>query len=828
MSRQTIDIGIDLGTTNSAIAVVNRGVASVLKSPQQRDTTPSCVYFSRARQVCVGDEAWQRHRRDLAGGKPSRAHMEFKTRMGTDSTYGLVDSDTIFTPEQLSAEVLKVLRSYLRDEPVDSAVITVPAAFSQVQVEATQRAAELAGLAQVELLPEPLAASIAFSIDSRVADGYWLVFDLGGGTFDAVLMRMEEGLMRVVDIAGDNCLGGKDIDLSIAREVLLPALAGACPLTAALREPARRERICQLLKFLYAENAKIALSSQNSVRIELDEGVVQDDHGEGSPETVVTLTREEVARITTPMVDRALAICTDLLQRNHISADTLQTVLLVGGPTYMPCVRERLQRELCERIDHSIDPMSAVARGAALYAATVQRVAPQRTAPAGVVYVELACPRSTVEDTVTIGVKVLCQQAETMVQLTRTDGGWQSDRVALSSLGAVLLSVPLVPQTANTFDVALYAPNGDRITTEPDSCTIMHGVKIGNPPLPFDICVQVSTPKGDRLTPILRKGQTLPATGTVRGLKTKTVLRPGEARDVVSIPLFEGTRDTRPLHNRYLGELHITGAHVPSSVPQGSEVEVSVTMDTSRRKSVSVYFDAIDETVEEVMAPLQKEQFDPRAVPIGLEDARIRIAKLEERLPRSGNGRVAGFRLALEQVEDLQACAGEQRDGAEKVLQRVRELHRDLDNYEQAMSAEIECGFLRQQLAIIEPEVMSSGTPAERAEMAALSEQADAVIEAANEEQAKPLRIKAIALYHRVVDRKPEHWMWFVHRYRSDFGSMKWRNRERAAELLERAERLTRDGFVPEVKAIVEELWRQKHDSVDEICREDVLVVARG
>lgn len=827
MNRQTIDFGIDLGTTNSAIAVVNNGRSVIIKNNQQKDTTPSCVYYSRAGQLCVGDEACRRHRRDIARGRPSRAHMQFKTRMGTDQVYRFPGIEADFAPEQLSAELLKVLRSFVRDEPVDAAVVTVPAAFGQTQVEATQRAAELAGLAQVELLPEPMAASLAFSADARAATGHWLVFDFGGGTFDAVLMRTDGGLMRVVDIAGDNRLGGKDIDALIVNELLLPAVAESFPIARSMADPSGAERIRRLLTVLYAEDAKIALSSQESVTVELEEDVLQDDNGDEIADLNVPITRGRISSLAAPIIGRALRICRDLLGRNHLGPDDLRTVLLVGGPTYMPCIRERLAAELCERIDFSIDPMTAVARGAALYAATMQRTTTGRHTHAGAIPLSLAYPRTTVEDTVSLGIRVDNppeSAAPLVVQLSRGDGRWQSDRITLHG-NAALIPVPLVNNSANVFTVSLYSVRGDTLPCDPCSCTIIQGVKVGNPPLPFDICVQVSTPHGDRLRAILRKGQTLPASGTVRGLRTKSALRPGCATDVVAIPLHEGSRGTRPLHNRYLGELRITGDMVSSAVPSGTEAEITVSMDTSRRKSVSVYFDATDETFEEVMAPLQKQPFDAHALPLGLEDARMRIERLAERLPRNGNGEVAGFRGSLETIEELKGRGADGRETAEAALERLGELHRDLDLYEHAMRDSIECGYLTSQLAIVEPKVMSGGNALEQAELAALREQTDAAVADLDGDKARQLRIRASRLFFRVVDRQPDYWMGFLYTYRSDIDRIKWRDPARARELLGRGEALTANGFVPEVKAVVEELWRLKRRDVEAVCRRDVLAI---
>ena len=233
--RQKIDYGIDLGTTNSAIARMDGGEASIIKSDDnQMDTTPSCVSFNKKKTLFVGQTAKNtvesesssafRSRRQV----PSNSYLEFKRTMGSDHTYVSTWMERSFTSEELSAEVLKKLRGYIRDEEVSSVVITVPAMFKQNQIDATQRAAEIAGFKYCELLQEPIAASIAYGIKASANSGYWLVFDFGGGTFDAALMHVDDGIMKVIDTEGDNHLGGKNIDVAIVDQLFIPELKKKC------------------------------------------------------------------------------------------------------------------------------------------------------------------------------------------------------------------------------------------------------------------------------------------------------------------------------------------------------------------------------------------------------------------------------------------------------------------------------------------------------------------------------------------------------------------------------------------------------------------------
>ena len=228
MSR--IKYGIDLGTTNSAIAVIEKGESTIVKSEIQKDTLPSCVAFSKKKSVSVGDRAFNQLQRDkltaLKKGKSSESNIfvEFKRLMGTDKKSHSSFMGIDYLSEDLSAEVLKKLKSFTQEDNFKSVVITIPAMFNDNQKSATKKAAELAGFHQVELLQEPIAAAMAYGIDEQVKDGKVLIFDFGGGTFDVCLVNIEDGIMQVKDTAGDNWLGGKNLDQAIVDEIMIPYL----------------------------------------------------------------------------------------------------------------------------------------------------------------------------------------------------------------------------------------------------------------------------------------------------------------------------------------------------------------------------------------------------------------------------------------------------------------------------------------------------------------------------------------------------------------------------------------------------------------------------
>ena len=233
MARLKIDYGIDLGTTNSAICRMESGEPVIKKTDTLKDTMPSCISVNKKRSIKCGDGAYNDMKSDKRRATKtwkkgtSNTYVEFKRTMGTDMLYHSSNMDKDYTSEELSSEVLKALRSFITDESVNAAVVTVPAKFNANQVAATKRAAKMAGIEHCEILQEPIAASMAYGLTTQEKNGYWMVFDFGGGTFDAALLKVEDGIMQVFDTAGDNYLGGKNLDEAIVDNIILPYLSSS-------------------------------------------------------------------------------------------------------------------------------------------------------------------------------------------------------------------------------------------------------------------------------------------------------------------------------------------------------------------------------------------------------------------------------------------------------------------------------------------------------------------------------------------------------------------------------------------------------------------------
>jgi molecular chaperone DnaK len=663
--RQKIDYGIDLGTTNSAIARMDAGEALIIKSDDnQMDTTPSCVSFNKKKMIFVGQNAKNVIESEASSAlrsrrkSPSNGYLEFKRTMGTDHKYESVNMERTYTSEDLSAEVLKKLRGYIRDEEVSSVVITVPAMFKQNQIDATQRAAELAGFNYCELLQEPIAASIAYGIKASANSGHWLVFDFGGGTFDAALMHVDDGIMKVIDTEGDNHLGGKNIDTAIVDQLLVPTIAKQCEIDGILDDEASKKLLQDALK-RYAEQAKIALSSKSSWDHFLED-FGSDDDGE-ELQVDLTISLEQYEKVCGPLFQKAIDICLQLLDRNKLNGSDLSSVVLVGGPTFSQTLRRMLKEQISNRIDTTVDPMTAVAKGAALFASTKSIPSDLQKRDSSKAQLTLKYPETTVEIQENLGVRIDRNKSSAnlpssfSIEVIRADRGWSSGKVEMDG-DTEIVEVVLNDGKANQFDIKLFGPDGSIVPCEPSSITIIHGLKIANPTLPYSIGLEVYNTmdgkQGVYAFKGLEKNKTLPAKGK-GSYKTAKDIRPGNRADKFTVQFYEfsyGDEGSRAILNDLFGGATVTGEQLPAMLPAQSEVELTLSIDASRRASLSIYIPTLDETIELQFESSTQKSEDVDDLMGDIELAREVAGKLES---GESSADVSEFKKELNEVERL-------------------------------------------------------------------------------------------------------------------------------------------------------------------------------
>lgn len=614
MAQSKMKFGIDLGTTNSAICKMEGGEPVIKKTDTLKDTLPSCVSFTRKKVVKVGDSAYNDLRqaksqasKSLSSGKVN-VFIEFKRDMGTDKTSFSSNMDASFSPEQLSAEVLKTLKSFIGDENVSAAVITIPAKFKADQIAATKRAAKLAGIEHCELLQEPIAASMAYGLSASNKNGQWLVFDFGGGTFDAALIKVEDGIMQVKDTEGDNYLGGKNLDYAIVDNIIIPYLKENYTIDEIMANEDTRNILRYAMKF-YAEQAKNQLSfkPQADITSQLDE-FGEDDNGE-EIELDLVVNQEQLKEVLAPVFQKAVDITKDLLKRNGLTGADLDKLILVGGPTFSPVLRQMLRDQITPNVDTDIDPMTAVAKGAALFASGIDSDVKEEIA-VGTVALSLSYEANSVQPVEFVTVQLAKDEctgelpAQLFVELVRSDNGWSSGKVEINEIGDVI-ECQLMEGKNNAFNVVAYDEKGTIIPCFPKEINIMQGIVVGNAVLPYNISIEAHDSGLDknvvRSVIGLEKNKQLPAVGALNGLKTRNQLRPGIEADTLTIPIYQSEHNadgTSAVHNDHVFDVVITGDEVGGIIPVGSDVDITIKVDRSQMLTLEAFFPLTGETVE--------------------------------------------------------------------------------------------------------------------------------------------------------------------------------------------------------------------------------------
>jgi molecular chaperone DnaK len=350
-------IGIDLGTSNSAAAVLEGGRPAII--PSAEGTTvgggkafPSYVAFTRDGQLLVGEPA-----RRQAVSNPEGTVTAFKRKMGTDYKYHIHGKE--YTPQQLSAFLLQKIKrdaEAFLGEKVEKAVITVPAYFNDNQRQATKDAGSIAGLEVVRIINEPTAASLAYGLDKAGKSQKILVFDLGGGTLDVTIMEFGEGVFEVLSTSGDTQLGGTDMDAT-----LTDWIAGEFQKESGI--DLRKDKMAVQRVRDAAEKAKIELSSTLDTQINLPFLTATQ---EGPKHLALSLSRAKLEELLRPIVDRCKGPVEQAIKDAKLAKEQIDRIVLVGGPTRMPMVQKLLEVIIGRPIEHGVDPMECVALGAAI------------------------------------------------------------------------------------------------------------------------------------------------------------------------------------------------------------------------------------------------------------------------------------------------------------------------------------------------------------------------------------------------------------------------------------------------------------------------------
>ena len=578
-------IGIDLGTTNSAICSYDGSNIRIWKSPEQNDVTPSAIYVDKRGNKYYGSKAYNQ-----APYNPNNSATLFKRFMGTSTKIELEASNLTLTPEECSAEILKVLFGYLpeeiRNDPETATVITVPAAFNQVKKDATLQAAKLAGIGKVALMQEPVAAIMSVMRQSK-QEGIFLIYDLGGGTFDVSIAENINGKVNLLVHGGIEMCGGRDIDRMVFNQIVVPWLKENFSLPDDLLVNRKYKTFCRVAQWA-TERAKIELSATEGATIALSEGEARATDEEGNELYIdIDISRVQVDEIISDLVNETIAATRETLAKAGLSSNDLERIVFVGGPTNYKPLRDKVAFELSLPGNIDVNPMTAVAEGASIFAESIDwsTESHNRKATNETVNTNIDLSFKFTARTSTDSAKVMCVLGNNLngytIEFVSLDTGWSSGNAALKK--NMMVTLPLLQNGENRFSVKVLDEFGHEKAIGNSEITITKTLAtIGAIPASHSIGVEVVDKLGGIpvLEFLVNEGDALPKKGSIT-FKAGQTLKAG-SNDSINIKLWEGNIQSPITDNRFIGVLKITGTDIDSGVvPTGADIECEYEMSDS-------------------------------------------------------------------------------------------------------------------------------------------------------------------------------------------------------------------------------------------------------
>lgn len=570
-------IGIDLGTTNSAICSYDGTTVRVWKSPEQNDVTPSAIYVDKRGNRYYGNKAYNQ-----APYNPNNSATLFKRFMGTSTKIELEAAQLSLTPEECSAEILKVLYGYLpeeiRNDPETAVVITVPAAFNQMKKDATLQAARMAGINNVALMQEPVAAIMSIMRASK-QEGIFLVYDLGGGTFDVSIAENINGKVNLLAHGGVEMCGGRDIDRMVFNQIVVPWLRSNFSLPEDFLINRKYKTFCRVAQWA-TERAKIELSANETSTIALSEGEARTTDEDGNEMYLdIDLNRQQVDSIIADLVKETVEATRETMNKAGLSANDIERIVFVGGPTNYKPLRDKIAYELSLPANIDVNPMTAVAEGASIFAESIDWSSNthSRKAANEVIKTDIDLSFKYTARTPNDSAKIMCVLGNDLngytIEFTSSDTGWSSGSAALKN--NMMVSLPLSKNGENAFTVKVMDEFGREQPIGSNAIVITKTLAtIGAIPASHSIGVEVIDKLGGvpELMFLVEEGDALPKKGTLT-VKAGQTLKAG-TNDSINIKLWEGNIQSPITDNRFIGMLKITGTDIDSGVvPTGADIE---------------------------------------------------------------------------------------------------------------------------------------------------------------------------------------------------------------------------------------------------------------
>lgn len=683
-------VGIDLGTTNSAICSFDGNKIRIWKSPEQNNVTPSVIYKDK-RSTYYGKRAY-----DNEPLNPDNTAKLFKRLMGSNVSINFPSLGISKTPEECSSEILKVLFGYLpeeiRSDTKTGTVITVPAAFNQMQKDATLKAAFLAGLGKVAIMQEPVAAVMSV-VKANNKDGMFLIYDLGGGTLDIAVAENISGRVSLLSHGGIAMCGGRDFDRKIVNKIVKPWLFKNFDLPEDLFINKEYLRLIQLA-FWATEKSKIELSSKIASLISLSENELRLKDLSGNDIYLdIPIQRDDLNKIIDEYINDSIDAVKDTLEKVGVSNEDLDKIVFIGGPTNYKPLRDKVTSALNIEGSLEVDPMIAVAEGASVFAESINWEKKDRSRKSNNIKIkntgDLNIEFNYLSRTPSSKSRIRISLDDTYLskldlEIISNDTGWSSGRIELQN--GISLDIPLSNNGSNRFKAKIFDENGSEIKLKKDEIIITKtAASIEGIPASHSVGVEVLDRLGgiSSLEYIVREGDLLPK-------KINKVFKSGESLKsgdpgVIKLKLWEGEIQSPISDNRYIGNLEINGNDFfDGFIPTGANIECEFEVADSGNITISVKLPSISEkfTSNKNFYARQEGQFDhTTSLDLSYEFAKKLISRINVLEDFINNPKLNKARNKVEYIlsevednkdpEELQKCMEDIQD-SKRLLAQVR------------------------------------------------------------------------------------------------------------------------------------------------------------
>ena len=617
-------VGIDLGTTNSAICVYDGVSTKIYKSPEQADVTPSAIYVDKRGHRFYGSKAVSLAA--SAGGRNNSATL-FKRYMGTNKVFPMGQEEGGETPVECSAELLRHLYGYLpediREDPETVTVITVPAAFNQMKKDATLEAASLAGIGRTALIQEPVAAVMSVLKKDR-SEKLFLVYDLGGGTFDISVAEHKGGQVSLLAQGGREMCGGRDWDLWLYENKIRPWLLAQFDLASDFDQKKDFETF-RRLAILAAEQAKIELSQSETAFIQLDEDKCRYADRQGKELYLdILLERNDLSGLVEEMTETTCAVTRSVMEQAGVRAEDISQIIFVGGPTMYRPLREQICENLHILAGTQINPMTAVAEGAAIYAESIdwsssfhqRKSSYQKQDLSDSVRLHYESRTANEEGQIaflcsnqnTYTAKVTAVKAAFPVRDTPSSisgitiaAGSEDFSKTITFRGNAVVRVPLGDPGEYTFAISVFDEEGKPVKLSRDTVTITRTLAtVQSIPASHSIAIKALDKVSGKAVPVflIRQNDPLPFAGDISVLAGQRL--PAGSEEALLFTLWEGEIEDPVEDNLYIGTYRIPGTMFSSGIiSTGDEIRCHYTINESGNLHLGVEIPSVDLKIEE-------------------------------------------------------------------------------------------------------------------------------------------------------------------------------------------------------------------------------------